>query len=907
IAQANLLAAELSSYEEEPYDLITYEPLHEVIKTALQMAIDQAEADSKTKPLSQFKSTYCERDDQGELTLKDVKRSRRLRAVAGVYYDYLIAMQGKSLYDFDDMILRTVHAFEVFADLRMNLQEQYQYLLVDEFQDTNDAQMRILWNLTNNPVSDGRPNVCVVGDDDQAIYRFQGANISNVLGFRDLYRDVAVITLRDNYRSAEPVLSVARATVLHAVERLENTMSGVDKTLTAHHQSTKPQVRLTRYPDESSEYAELATRIRASRQARPNATIAVITRHHRQLQAMLPYLQRAGIPVRYDRRDNVLQSPPVLLLELLADTVTSLAGQRLDEANGLMPELLAHPSWQLEAAELWRLSLTAYTERKYWLDVMLANEGSRLHDIAQWLLETAHLSLHEPMEYMLDTLSGFPSEQIAEDGNAESEDDLAPSTPAFRSPLYQHFFKLDRLRTDAGTYLTYLDALTAIRRKVREYRPEGEMVLDDFVDCLNRYEQLGLGIQASGRITQGETPVELLTAHRSKGLEFDQVYVVGLSDNIWGETARSRGRLISYPSNLAIGIAGDGSDEHVRLLYVALTRAKDDLLMSLHSTDPAGKALLPVAYLAHVTPEDDTSAAPMIQRIETSWHGHILPAKSSDMQEMLRGRLDGYRLSATHLTNYLDVSRGGPERFLMQNLLRFPQAMGPSAAYGSAVHAVLHRAHTHLNATGQRRPIEDLLGDYETQLNEYQLATEVHEHFLKKGVDVLSNYFANRYDSFTAEQLAEQSFISDTVEVDQVRLSGIVDMIDINNDAKTIIVTDYKTGRPTSGWQGKTDYEKIKLHHYRQQLMFYKLLIENSRRFTGYTVTSGVIEYVEPDNRGVLSRLELTYDYDELTEFRQLLGAVWDRICNMKFDNVSDYEQNLRGIKQFEADLLSDD
>lgn len=134
--------------------------------------------------------------------------------MSDIYRRYLLAMQEHALYDYDDMILCATHALEVFDDLRYSLQEQYQYILVDEFQDTNDVQMRLVWNLTNNPVTEGRPNLMVVvGDDDQAIYRFQGANLSNILDFTTRYRDVKVITLTDNYRSDAAILQLARQVI----------------------------------------------------------------------------------------------------------------------------------------------------------------------------------------------------------------------------------------------------------------------------------------------------------------------------------------------------------------------------------------------------------------------------------------------------------------------------------------------------------------------------------------------------------------------------------------------------------------------------------------------------------------------------------------------------------------------
>jgi DNA helicase-2/ATP-dependent DNA helicase PcrA len=897
------LVASIEKYHEEPYDLITYEPLHHLVHASLKRACEHARSENSTKPLSAWKRQWCEKREDGELTLKDAKRSKRLRVVAGIYYDYLLGMQQRALYDFDDMILRAVHALEVFNDLRLNLQEQYQYVLVDEFQDTNDAQMRLLWNLSNNPASEGRPNIMVVGDDDQAIYRFQGANLSNILDFRTLYKDVAIITLRDNYRSSPAILDLARGTIVQAEERLEHSVEGIDKTLTPHHKTDQAQLGFTSYIDEASEYSALARAVAESTAKHPDQSHAIIARHHRQLQAMLPFLQAENIALSYDRRDNVLESPPVAFLELLGRVVTLLAEQRLEEVNGLMPELLAHPSWGIPAGDLWKLSIEAHRSRQLWLETMLALQG-QLSDIAEWLITSAHLSLYEPLEYILDHLTGTNERQVAETGNDEAEDDEQPTEhEGFRSPLRDYFFSHELLVDKPAVYVSYLDALTAIRQRLRDYHPEGQLLLRDFVHCIDKYRELGLVIQGTGHVTADLKPVELLTGHRSKGLEFDVVYIVGLTDAIWGETARSRTKLISYPHNLPIGISGDTTDEHIRLLFVALTRAKSHLRLSSHQTVASGRPMLPVGYLSHLPPTISEAKAPSIKAATTAWHAELSTVINHSMEELLRETLRTYKLSATHLGNYLDVSRGGPELFLLQNLLRFPQAMSPSAAFGSAVHATLQRAHAHFSATGKKRPVEDLLGDFETALHDYQLANDQHDHFAKRGTDVLNAFFASRYDSFAPSQRVEVSFSSEGVTLDDIRLSGAIDLMDVDEENKTITVTDYKTGKSVMSWQGKTEYEKIKLHHYRQQLLFYKLLIENSRQFAGYTVTKGVIEFVEPDARGIINRIELDYDADELAEFVVLIKRVWKCIQTLHFTLDDEYPPTLRGIEAFEQAL----
>jgi DNA helicase-2/ATP-dependent DNA helicase PcrA len=261
-------------------------------------------------------------------------------------------------------------------------------------------------------------------------------------------------------------------------------------------------------------------------------------------------------------------------------------------------------------------------------------------------------------------------------------------------------------------------------------------------------------------------------------------------------------------------------------------------------------------------------------------------------------------LSATHLNNYLDVTKGGPEHFLLHNLLKLPEAMSPSAVYGSAIHATLQRAHQHLSAHNERRPVEDVLHDFESSIMQAQLSDNDKTKYVERGIKALTTFLDQRYASFKPSQRVERSFSGERVNVDGAVLNGALDLIDIDTDEKTIFVTDYKTGKAVSSWRGRTDYEKIKLHHYEQQLMFYKLLIENSRQFAGYTVTGARIEFVEPDARNQIVLLDYAYNDESLSDFKKLALAVWSRIQSLDFSATTNYEADINGILEFEKSLL---
>ncbi|HJP81185.1 MAG TPA: ATP-dependent helicase, partial [Candidatus Saccharimonadales bacterium] len=243
--------------------IATITPFSTILADSLDQAIQASLDDNSTKPLTSWRNQWMKKNETGDFILKANERDAKLRAAAAIYDKYLLAMHEAALYDFDDMILRVVHAMEIFPELKYNLQERYQYIMVDEFQDTNMAQMRILFSLTDNPVNNGKPNIMVVGDDDQAIYSFQGADVGNIHAFRSTFPDTSLIVLTDNYRSAPDVLSYARSVIIQGKDRLEAIDVDLNKTLKAFQSKTNDTVSLTELPTRHDEHRNLVERIKA--------------------------------------------------------------------------------------------------------------------------------------------------------------------------------------------------------------------------------------------------------------------------------------------------------------------------------------------------------------------------------------------------------------------------------------------------------------------------------------------------------------------------------------------------------------------------------------------------------------------------------------------------------------------
>jgi hypothetical protein len=189
---------------------------------------------------------------------------------------------------------------------------------------------------------------------------------------------------------------------------------------------------------------------------------------------------------------------------------------------------------------------------------------------------------------------------------------------------------------------------------------------------------------------------------------------------------------------------------------------------------------------------------------------------------------------------------------------------------------------------------------FAAQLGRIELPADEYENLKQRGSDSLRAWLAQASDQLNPADLFEYDFQKAGSRLGEAQLAGKVDKLSIDEKRRTITVIDYKTGRAYSKWQSGV----VKLHLHRQQLLFYKLLIENSAQFRKYKVEKGIIEFVEPDEDGQIRRLELIFDDQDVNKTAALIQAVWEAIQSLKLPDISGYQATLAGIRQFEQDLI---
>lgn len=866
----------------------------ETLLTSISHAIEAADAHEKvTPPITAWKSKWMTSSPDKRQILKAEKSLPKLRALNHIYSLYLQIMQEAELYDYDDMIMQVVHAMEVNDDLRLDLQEKYQYIMVDEFQDTNMAQMRVLHNLTDNPVFEGKPNILVVGDDDQAIYGFQGAEVGNILSFRETYPGLRMVTLTENYRSTQGILDAARNIIIQGSERLENYVENLDKTLTARTTIVQKTAEIDQFETPHQERSWIAESIRALiDQGTQPSEIAIIARQHADLVALTSYLVDQNVAISYDRRDNVLEDEVIRQIEQVGIIVQAISVGRHDDANILLPQLLSHPAWGLNPTTIWEISLSAHKHHEHWLETMRTIDQTK--PLFTWLVAAAQQAQHLPLEIMIDILLGV---QPLED---------------YTSPLKDYFFKTPEQNADATEYIIHLENLSSIRERLRDHAATiVTPKLADFLQFIEETREAGATVTSLRHIGEDSSAVRLLTAHGSKGLEFDHVFVVNATDTMWGEKASRRSPSISFPEHLRLRRSNDDYDERLRLFYVAVTRARQRLHVSYANENDATKETLRAAFLvgsilpdrqiASTTSQNDRQLA-----AKQLWYAPIVTIAPISMQSYLAPILSKYKLSATHVNTFIDVAEGGPQHFLLNTLLRFPSGMAAPNCYGVAVHGTLQRAHDHVRATGKLLPEEDLLREFEKRMQDLPFSDDDRRRYTQRGIDALRAYLKANGHSFTAKQYSELDFARQDVLLNGMHLTGKLDVVEFDKEQLTARVTDYKTGAALTSWDKGDEFKKIKAHKYRQQLMFYKLLIEHSRDWHDYRMSEGILQFVEPTASGEIVGLTLSdISDDEMDRFKQLITAVWRHITTMDFPDVSDYSPDYKGIVAFEEYLLT--
>jgi DNA helicase-2/ATP-dependent DNA helicase PcrA len=626
--------------------------------------------------------------------------------------------------------------------------------------------------------------------------------------------------------------------------------------------------------------------------------IAILAPKHQLLEQIVPFLSHHKVPVSYEKREDILQTPLLQAYKLIVSLIIATQNGDAQLMNSLFPQVLSLEFYDIPVRDIWKVNWSFKTgdEDRSWAEIALDNDVLAPH--VMFYLYQGLKSTYEPLEYVLDDITGSVSVKIDEDTQ-------------YTSPLKEYYFS-DRQQNPLK-YYELLTNLSTIRELLRSNQQNESHLLElkDFVKLFEAYETAEQPLINTHPITQSEKSVQLMTVYKAKGLEFEYVFMLSVHDDIWGKKARNNSNKLSLPANLQyVRYQGSTEDELKRLLFVAITRAKHGLFLTCHAYKDSGKATEPVKYLLEFTENDirkttilpstkqvlhSTKFSPIetMQHIELLWESRHLQL-DAELKSLLKTRLTNYQMSPTHLNTFIDTQYGGPETFLLQTLLRFPQAPGEDGEFGNAVHGSLEWYQKQIK-NGSKPTITTLLQEFDSLLNKRYIAVDKVDDFRAKGHHCLKAFVSARKDMFSLDAKTEVDFRQEGVLIGNAHLSGKIDRLEINNTDKTVSIVDFKTGKPHTKWD-----REVKLIKYKQQLYFYKFLIEGSHTWANYRVAEARLEFVEPgDNGQIVEPLRIDFDESEEKEMKELIKVVWHMIQELELPDITVFSQDYKGAIGF--------
>lgn len=826
----------------------------------------------------------------------------RNQELTTIYKTYQQELAKRARYDFEDMINLVRDAFHHNKELLLDYQERFLYFLVDEYQDTNSAQNDLLMLLSSYWGRDA--NIFVVGDDEQSIFRFQGASIENLLSFRDAFPGAKIISLTENYRSTQLILNATRAVVSNNKLSLQSKIPSIERHLVAHHviarnpkflkrrrgNLTKTDrhgrktglamtyavdpIRIGIFSSGTAEHFFIAKKIQGliTGGMSPNE-IAVIFRNNADGVQIAEFLHKLDITFDLETGKNILYDPTInkLLILMRAVLMVRFGQESLD-----LFILLNFPFFDCDYVDALQLARAASEKKITLWEAMNRNT-----------LQTIDLKYPDRITHIYDLLAEL-----------QRDDAQGPFIIFFEKLLNKSGFLHWCLSShDSVEKVNRLNSLFSEIKRMNA--SDHSLNLASFLKKIELMKQEKLAIKEEDIDAQSNA-VSLLTAHRAKGKEFSVVFLAHATDKKWGNNFKRE--LIKLPEGILkktnISEKEKNEDER-RIFYVAMTRAKQKIYITSAKTYPTqdsqretGPTMflyeIPKQFLETIDTVTYEKDAKTILEKFMSPTPH--PFTGTREKDFLKTVLADFKLSPTALNTYLSC----PYKFKLNNLLRSPRAKNSVLSFGTAIHSALQHFFEAYKSKQKLPSIELLKKRFQETLEREIISAVENKNLLERGHAVLLQYVQHYKDELTPPLYTEWFFGSGHSKtfLEDIPLSGKVDKIEFleqNNKQKTkndVRVVDYKTGQPKS----RSDIEgtlKNSTGDYKRQLVFYQLLGELDKKFE-YVISETELDFVEPDRKkGTFHKERFVITKEEVEDLKNTIRKVWADILALKFPRTT--------------------
>ena len=763
---------------------------------------------------------------------------------------------------------------------------------------------------------------------------WQGANASNLLDFQRIY-NAKVITLTENYRSTQEILDTSHRIGVQISDSFAK-QHKINKNLTSVRNDAilkgKSSTLITRHEflAADAEYYWVAKQIHELVESgEEQSKIAIITPKHKFITPLLPYLKAyPDLNIAYEKRENILEDSAIHQLSVLARFVYELSLGH-DPSEYLL-EICSFPCWELDPLATIITLQHAKNDSRSALEYLQSSDDKKIQTLSHFFAQLAmNAAADTSLELLINQMTGIEDIEIAS---------LTP--PSFTSPFLAYY-----TANDASAFHLY-ELLSVLREHIKSHTNTQNPKLADFITFLDDYTEAGEAIINTSPYQDSTNAVQILTAHKSKGLEFGHVFLVATDDLSWGK-AKGNNNLLSLPKNLIqIRHTGITDDERLRLFFVAITRAEKTLTITNSISNYAGKTPNRLEYLEEYLDENNQPVSPLLPNTKIVTHYDELSEEDKQqaithqwlsayqtltpaIRPILEQRIQNYRLTASALTKFIDIIYAGPLAFYREDILRAPtQSYSETLSFGNLVH------YTFEAITNQHLSDEQALDFFKQKTLEEPIPAADLQELLDRGTlslnaslktfgDILRAPNSQAEVNFSHEYLAlpippstqsnanssTTSNSAETTTLTAIPITGKIDHINLNPNTKTIEVYDFKT----SNYHPEKWNSHPTLFKYKLQLGFYKLLLNLSPTYQKYKVTRGHILFVSPDpaDHQVYDKI-YEYTSEDETFLKELMAAIYSHIKALDFIEPdsplaipTDTTHTFRDIKDFIQLLLA--
>ncbi len=698
--------------------------------------------DENVTPQQYLQWATCFSDENRE-TPEDILEGKKWKELASVYQKFEALKIERSLFDFGDLITKTIQLFTDRPNVLREYQTQFKYVLVDEFQDTNYAQ-----NQLTKLLAGSAGNITVVGDDDQSIYKFRGAAVSNMLQFRSTFPTAKVVTLIRNYRSLQNILDAAHIAISHNnPDRLE-VLEKIDKKLVAERKGLGIVQfhAVSHVLDEADLVVKKILELQEQKQLR-FSDFAVLVRANNHADPFIRVFESAGVPYQFLGPGKLfLESEIVDLisyLTLISDITDSAALYRV----------LSNPFFGISPITLLKIAATA----------------RRAHESLFEGLEKAVVEVSSSIEKVPALI-----EMITEHVTAARNESAGTILLDF---LSRSGIKEALLKENSMEAVRSAQNIEKFFEKIKMFEalnPKATVL--DVVDWIALQSEVGESPMAAEIDWESEDKVNILTVHSAKGLEFPVVFLVNLVSQRFPSTERHE--QIPIPGELINEVLPVGDfhiQEERRLFYVGMTRARDELHLTAAKFYGEGKREKKVSSFVGEAIGNEVSA--------TKSDVSLTQTDDVDTEDKNGLLVDSLSYSA------IEAFKVCPLHYKLRYLLHIPTEPSASQSFGVSFHTTMKDFYDALT-TGEK-PSKQLLHSLleKNWIASGYLSKEHSRKSLDKAKMFLEYYFDNWFEKQNTPLALEQKF---AFQLSDLKVTGVIDRIDATE--KGIHIIDYKTG-----------------------------------------------------------------------------------------------------------------